>query len=86
MHSIFFPIEKPFSEMTDGECSNGVSSVAASSSWRSDQSIVPPLFRRLVEDDPYLISYEGDFRYRYTEFKKSLESIEAGEGSILKFA
>ena len=69
-----------FSEMTKGDDNS------ASINWRADQSIAPPFFHHLVTDDPYLVPYEGDFRYRYTEFKKSLDAIEADEGSILKFA
>ncbi|XP_075252431.1 1,4-alpha-glucan-branching enzyme-like [Convolutriloba macropyga] len=54
--------------------------------WKPDYAIPPPKLKNLLNDDPYLNNFERDFRYRYTQFKKSLDAIEAGEGSILKFS
>ena len=64
---------------------NGSTQDSSEETWKPDYAIAPPKLQNLLNDDGYLNSYKSDFRYRYTQFKKSLEAIEAGEGSLLKF-
>ncbi len=52
---------------------------------RPDHEFVPPKLQTLFHDDGYLVQFENDFRYRYTQFKKSLEAIENAEGTLLNF-
>ncbi|XP_029443870.1 1,4-alpha-glucan-branching enzyme isoform X1 [Rhinatrema bivittatum] len=52
----------------------------------AEETVEVPELPRLLEADPYLMSYVKDFRRRYIQFSHRLKGIEESEGGLDKFS